>query len=111
MHAEGLENKLNTLSPRLKEAKFKLKPAQIKLTLVHTVFCSHVVSLYFDCCLSTYVKVQLGRTMVLYRSDEHRKLELYRSIYYEKKELDGKLQVLLKEAPANYERVYNACDS
>lgn len=50
--------------------------------------------------------VRVGRSMMLYRSDEHRKLELFRSIYYEKRELDGKIQLLLDEAPDEYERKY-----
>lgn len=50
-------------------------------------------------------KIQLGETMVLYRSQEHRALELHRSIEVEKRTLDARLSEILKEAPAAYDRL------
>ena len=39
--------------------------------------------------------VRMGTTMILYRAEEHRKLELERMIKLKSKELEGKLQALI----------------
>lgn len=45
--------------------------------------------------------VQMGRTMVLYRSEEYKMLELHRSINLEKSTITEKLQSLIDRNPAN----------
>eukprot|EP01083_Nonionella_stella_P277198 942360_1 len=47
--------------------------------------------------------VRFGRTMVLYRAEEHRKLELERSIIVEKVTLENDLRDLINQNPAQME--------